>query len=388
MSISHKGILVSHFFSNHQNILNALKITKVTTFFWDQSQIDNMILKARKRDFCPIEKKYGQPLKSMSNGEQKKTLLHYLIAQHPKILIIQDLYAHLDILSIKEILQVLNHLKTTTKIIQIEQHRQHLLPFINEITTTHHCVKSKPTSLNEIPKSTIFYPSYNTLIKLQGIDVSYGDKKVLCDINWEIKPNTLWQLYGKNGSGKTTLLSLITGDNPKAYGQKITLFDQEQGDQSIWNIKQKIGYCTPDITCLFDRRHSVLEMLISGFFDSIGLYKKPTELQIHIAKKWLGFIEMKKMANKTFLSLTLGEQRMILVARAMIKRPPLLLLDEPTIGLNPVQKDKVIQLINHFAKNTNSSIVYVSHTPLDGIDTTLNYQLEHHPTKGSKGKIL
>ena len=103
-------------------------------------------------------------------------------------------------------------------------------------------------------------------------------------------------------------------------------------------------------------------MLISGFYDSIGLYQKPSEQQKYTALKWLDFLGLSQLANKTFLCVSMGEQRLILVARAMIKNPPLLILDEPTTGLNPQQKKIVIKLINHFAKHTKSSIIYVSHT--------------------------
>lgn len=384
----HLGILVNDFFTNHQDILNHLNIPKKGTFFWDRCQIQQMIVKAERWHACPIAQKKGQSLRSMSNGEQKKALLDHLIAQSPKILVIQDLYAHLDATSIKSVLQKLTAIAHQTQIIQMLNEEKEGLPFLKRFIHQKAPLKQPLKTFDKIPKSPTNYPNYKVIARLKNIQVSYKGKKILRDIHWDIKPNSFWELSGANGSGKTTLLSLMTGDNPKAYGQDITLFDRPKSAQTIWDIKKNIGYCTPDITTLFDRRHSVIAMLISGFFDSIGLYQKPTALQIHLAQEWLTLLGMTSLQNKTFLSLPLGKQRMILAARAMVKHPPLLFLDEPTIGLDTPQKNQIVQLIKHFATHTKSAIVYVSHQPMIDKNIAAHYQLKYQNKSGSIGMVV
>ena len=112
-----------------------------------------------------------------------------------------------------------------------------------------------------------------TLVELHSVSVKYGNKQVLSDINWTIRKGEFWQLTGPNGAGKSTLISMITGDNPKAYGQNMILFGRRKGSgETIWDIKRQIGYFTPIMIQQFSRSESVENMIISGLNDSVGLY--------------------------------------------------------------------------------------------------------------------
>jgi molybdate transport system ATP-binding protein len=155
---------------------------------------------------------------------------------------------------------------------------------------------------------------------------------------------------------------MIFGDNPKAYGQDITLFGVKKGSgESVWEIKQKIGYFSSEILRGIKRHDSIGNMIVSGFFDSIGLYKTPTITQIKIAQQWLYVLGMFDMRKQSFLSLSNGHKRLVLIARAMVKNPPLLILDEPTNGLDDTDAELFTELINKIAKETNTAILYVSH---------------------------
>ena len=240
-----------------------------------------------------------------------------------------------------------------------------------------------------IPKTTTSYQyDYKTFVKLTDVSVSYLEKPILNTISWEIKLGEFWQLIGENGSGKTTILSLITGDSSKAYGQNIVLFDKLKGTgKNVWEIKQKIGYFTPNITELFNRRHSVLHMVLSGFYDSIGLYVKPLEVHIKLANEWLELIQMTELSKKTFATLSLAQQRMILIVRAMVKHPPLLILDEPTSGLDKESAALIVALINKIAQETKTTIIYVSHAVEKGLKPDKIFKLEKSDS-GSIGTIL
>jgi molybdate transport system ATP-binding protein len=156
-------------------------------------------------------------------------------------------------------------------------------------------------------------------------------------------------------------LSLITGDNPKGFGQNLFLFGRKKGSgESVWDIKKQIGIFTTSMTDLFQKGYTLEQMILSGFFDSIGLYIEPTRIQKKIVSEWLQVIEMNGLAKKRFVDLSIGQQRVALIVRAVLKHPPLLILDEPVEGLDDENVDLVIQLINTIKQETNVSILYVS----------------------------
>ena len=218
--------------------------------------------------------------------------------------------------------------------------------------------------------------------------MAYGEKAVLHNINWDIKAGEYWELAGKNGSGKTTILSMITGDNPKGYGQEIFLFGTKKGSgESIWDIKKKIGYFTPAMIDRFRGYHSLENMLISGILDSIGLYVIPSAAQIRLAQQWLAMVGLDQKKDSYFHDLSLGHQRLIMCIRAMIKHPLLLILDEPTAGLDDSSASMVVSLVNKMAKESDTTIIFVSHRQEPG----LNPQHVFHLTlseQGSTGQIL
>ena len=362
-----------------------------------------MIEEESKRDTSIILEREKQSLRSMSSGERKKALLKYLLSTNPTYLRIENLYDNLDIHSQKELTILLEKASKTTTIIQIVNKETELLPFI---TALYSCNKEMQISphLNSIasffkveaisfskfsiPTTTTKYSyDYNTFIQLTNVAVSFYDKPILKNISWNIKLGEFWQLVGENGTGKTTLLSLITGDSHKAYGQNIILFDKLKGtEENVWEIKQKIGYFTPNITELFNKRHSVLHMVLSGFYDSIGLYVNPLDIHIKLAKQWLELIDMLSFANTTFSTLTAIQQRMVLIARAMVKHPPLLILDEPTSGLDKKNRALIVALINKISIETKTTIIYVSHSLELGLTPDKVYKLSKSTT-GSTGSL-
>jgi molybdate transport system ATP-binding protein len=169
---------------------------------------------------------------------------------------------------------------------------------------------------------------------------------------------------------------LITGDNPKGYGQDLFLFGMKKGNgETVWDIKQNIGYLNATMAQFFPRLDSVEKMVLSGFFDSIGLYTIPNETQVKTAHAWLQTIGLYKERNAPFCFLPLGKQRMVLVARAMVKHPPLLILDEPASGLDDNSVALFTALINKIAAESTTAILYVSHRPEQGLTPQYVFQL-------------
>jgi molybdate transport system ATP-binding protein len=332
-------------------------------------------------------------IRTFSNGEQKKALLDYLLSKNPDFLILDNAFDMLDVDSQKVLKNRLLEISKQTSILQIFKRKDNLLPFIqyaiefeNEKvifsgTIQEHFQKyNKNNFLKQIeslpPAANKLELPDNPLIEFKNVSVQYGDKQILNRINWEITNGDFWQLKGPNGSGKTTLLTMITGDNPKAYGQDLTLFGRKKGSgESIWDIKKKIGYVTPSMTTLFRGWNSVEKMVVSGLVDSIGLYQKPTDYQKHLAGKWIDLIGLKNEKHTRFMNLTEGQQCMVLIARAMIKHPPLLILDEPAHGLDDENALILTLLVNKIAAEGQTTIIYVSHRKEPGLEPTSVYEL-------------
>jgi len=339
--------------------------------------IENMIEDEFRHDHFDIQTPENKSLGSMSSGQQRLALLQWQIAQNPDFLILDDVYSNIDHQAQESIRIQISKLSENTSIIQLFFRKCDLLDFIHEVLIPDESLKnyksvsyedfasvSKCSSINSINLPEGFnsnHPNINPLIDLQHIHVQYGEKQVLENVNWQIAPGEFWQLCGPNGSGKSTLISMICGDNPKAYGQNMTLFGLKKGSgESIWDIKKHIGYFTPGMINRFRGTDSVENMIISGLNDSVGLYIKPTDLQRKIAGLWLEIIGT---SNKKlpFNQLSIGQQRLIMVARAMIKHPPLLILDEPTIELDDENSNLFIQMIKAIASEKQMAIIYVSH---------------------------
>jgi len=341
----------------------------------------------------------SQTLKTMSSGEQKKALLAHIIESAPDYIILDGTFDNLDVATQATLRVQLKKMSNQTILIQLLSRRIDLLPFIENHARLEIRTLITLKHISDLPeKTTLFKEDIPTplqpilfdkevLIELKKINVSYLEKPILNGIDWVIKKGEFWELRGPNGSGKTTILSMVTGENPKGYGQELYIFGQQKGSgESVWDIKQKIGYFTPALTDSFTGYHSIEHMLISGLNDSIGLYTKPSEAQLRVAGKWLLLLNLQHQKNSLFNNLSVGQKRLVMCARAMIKHPPLLILDEPTAGLDDASAALFVALVSKFAKESDTTIIFVSHRNEPGLTPQFIYELA--PTeKGSIGTI-
>ncbi|MDN3667058.1 ATP-binding cassette domain-containing protein [Algibacter miyuki] len=338
-----------------------------------------------------------------SEGERKKALLNHIIAQKPDYLVIDNVFGNLDVLTQAHIEKEITQLSENTRIIQIANRQRDFLSFITEIWVFKEgqlepfkeTENSNSLNTSEGVQFVDTLPKVEhsageeeqSLVKFNNVSINYRERPILNSISWEIKSGEFWQLIGPNGSGKSTMLSMIFGDNPKAYGQDIILFGVKKGSgESIWDIKQKIGYFSSEMLRGFTRRDAIGNMIVSGFFDTVGLYKTPTNAQIKIAQHWLRVLNMFDIRKQCFLSLSRGHQRLVLIARAMVKNPPLLILDEPTNGLDDNDAALFCELINKIATETNTAILYVSHRKEGNLKPDNVFELTASDT-GSTGAI-
>ena len=366
--------------------------------------IDRMINDELRHDQTLVHTEENESLQTMSSGQQKKALLAYLIAQQPDYIVLDDVYSNVDLATQQHITNTLSKLSEQVLLIQLFFRKRDLLPCIdvvdqlnekNEIVSVQAAGEFRKTSSpptvkpHEFKLPTLYSENHNnleTLIELHSVSVKYGDKQVLSDINWTIHKGEFWQLTGPNGAGKSTLISMITGDNPKAYGQNMILFGRRKGSgETIWDIKRQIGYFTPTMIQQFTRAESVENMIISGMNDSVGLYTVPSDLQKDIAKSWLQMLGP-SFRYKNFQQLSLGQQRMVMVARAMVKHPPLLILDEPTIELDDENSRLFIDMVKAIAAEKQMAIVYVSHRAEEDLQPDKVFELVN-AENGFTGKV-
>jgi len=247
--------------------------------------ISEFIEKESQYDISQSGTESKRKLNTFSSGERKKEFLKYCINQKPDYLIVDNPMDHLDQDSRKSLKIILEKLSESIPIIQLVNRSADLFPFIKNkaqitdnsfILNTINSAKTAHIDLQNTAIPSAIKTSLNPnieLIKLEDVSVSYEGRKIINQIHWTIKKGKFWQLIGPNGSGKSTLLSMITGDNPKGYGQNLFLFGRKKGSgETIWEIKKRIGIYSTSMTDLFQKKDTVENIILSGFFDSIGLY--------------------------------------------------------------------------------------------------------------------
>lgn len=202
-------------------------------------------------------------------------------------------------------------------------------------------------------------------VQMRKLRIAYGDLVVIDGLDWTIEPGQHWQLVGPNGAGKSTLLSLITGDHPQGYSNVLTLFGRRRGSgESIWESKRHIGLVSPELHLDYRVNGSVLTVILSGFYDTIGLYTCPGDRQLALANQWLTLLGLGEQGARPFHGLSFGQQRLVLIARALVKHPPLLILDEPLQGLDPLNRHLVRAMVGRLI-GVGTQLLFVSHHPED-----------------------
>ena len=336
--------------------------------------------------------------RKLSTGETRKVMLIRALACKPDLLVLDEPFDGLDTRMQRMLNEHLSGLSSSTPMILVLNRFDECPEFVSHIgymnngrldSIVERCddaafgelyrlLHLKTPDLQIPPADPAFeLPALDPeepLVALHEVSIKYVDDVIFSDVSWTINAGEHWQLTGPNGSGKTGLLSLITGDHPQCYVNNIKVFGFQRGQgESIWQIKQYIGYVSTALQWEYRVSASVRNVIISGFYDSIGLYSKATEVQRNIADQWLTLLNMQERADQPYTSLSHGDQRLLLIARAMVKHPPLLILDEPALGLDDMNRQLVLALIEKICSGSSTTVLYISHHSSDQIQG-----IEHH----------
>ena len=357
----------------------------------EKSQISNLRTNIREKlyDLFQIQNMLDKKIVFLSSGELRKFQLTRSLLVNPRVLILDNPFIGLDINARQLLHDLLKTLvdETNLLLILVLSKTDDTPEFVTHVVETKEMYVSEKQTLHEwknrcghnparilssaLEKQVLSLPytheisfenSLSEVIQFNDVSIRYGQRTILNHLSFTVHNGEHWALSGENGSGKSTLLSIVCADNPQAYANDIILFGRKRGTgESIWEIKKHIGYISPEMHRSYLRDLPAIEIVASGLRDSTGLYHKPKPEQINVCKFWMEVFNIADKADTSFLKLSSGEQRLVLLARTFVKDPSLLILDEPMHGLDLKNRRLVKDVIETFCKRKNKTLIMVTH---------------------------
>ena len=330
---------------------------------------------------------------ALSSGELRKLQLTKTLFANPRLLIIDNPFVGLDAPTrqqLKDLLPLLANERQMDITLVIAKDDD-LPEYLSETKALSAPEEVPPHMLSPERRDAILALPYKDndyqcqrVIDMHQVSIRYGTRTILKDLDWTVMNGERWAVSGQNGSGKSTLLSLVCADNPQSYACDITLFDRPRGSgETIWDIKKHIGYVSPEMHRAYKRNLPAIRIVASGLKDSVGLYVVPKAEEYDVCRWWMDIFGIADLADRPFLQLSSGEQRLVLLARAFVKDPQLLILDEPLHGLDPWNRRLAKDVIETFCQRRNKTLIMVTHYQ-EELPTNITNQLVLEKMKDEK----
>lgn len=336
-----------------------------------------------------IEALQARELGTLSNGEMRKALIARALLTRPQLLLLDDPFAGLDTEARRRLRTLLSRLVrggmtlviATTRPEELPAATSHLIGVAKrrvifqgarrtcavrarELAVDTAAAPAAPAAAMHWRRAGRGHPVDEPLVELRNIHVTYGRARILQGVSWTIQPGENWVVCGPNGSGKTTLMSLILADHTQAYVNDIRLFGMRRGSgESIWEIKRHIGWAAPELQYHYDGEATCFEVVCSGLYDTIGLYRECSVREERQTRRWMRNLGVTRFADAPFAEMHDGTQRLVLLARALVKEPPLVILDEPCQGLDGAHRRVVLEMLRRIAAHPGVAVVYITHHP-------------------------
>ena len=343
-----------------------------------------------------------RPIRTLSGGEGRKILIAKALSENPGLLILDAPFDALDVQSRQALLEIIAYIHVnfalpvllmvnrapeipscTTQLGIIDNGRICAMgPYetMRNAPQVRALLTQETSEVSDLPQAPARFRvkdfKGDTIVSLKNINITY-ERPIFRNFTFEVHRGEHYLITGPNGAGKSTLLSLITGDNPLVYVNDVTVFGMKRGSgESIWDVKQYYGYVSASLHLDYRVSSPVINVLLSGFYDSIGLYAHPGDEELKVVHEWLKLTGLEDTAGTSFRALSFGQQRLVLIIRALVKNPPLLILDEPLQGLDGASRAQVLGFISYIMRHGRTSVLFVSHHEEDipaGITHTVTF---------------
>ncbi len=342
-----------------------------------------------------IDEMLSKQIILLSSGELRKFQITKVLLTNPRVLIIDNPFIGLDVATRGQLHDLLAELTQTIdlQVILVFSKDDDIPSFVTHVIPVEDMTCGDKIAIQEylqIPKQLPSLDSQvveaimglpysdnqsidDSVVELRDVTIKYGDHAILSNLNWSVRRGEKWALSGDNGAGKSTLLSLVCADNPQSYACDMSLFGRRRGSgESIWDIKRRIGYVSPEMHRAYRTTLPAIDVVASGHHDTTGLYKCLNRVELDSSRFWMQIFGIEHLCERSFMQLSSGEQRLVLLARAFVKDPQLLVLDEPYHGLDMANRLMVRSIIETFCRRDNKTIIMVTHYKEELVDSITN----------------
>jgi molybdate transport system ATP-binding protein len=318
-----------------------------------------------------IAEQLSLAMMKLSNGQTRRARIARELLLHPPLLILDDPFVGIDAEGRESLVNLLGEFVSAgQRMILVVRPEQVPAWVTHRLELGESTTDAEPRLIAEPSEQ----PPGPPIVELNNVTVRHGGKPILQDVSWTVRGGERWALVGPNGAGKTTLLALACGDHPQAFSNDVKLFGKPRGSgETIWDVKRRVGFVSPEFHLYFSEPLSAFEAAATGFHDAL-LYREASAAEAEHVKELFETFGATAILLRQFRQLSTGQQRLVLLIRALVKRPPLLILDEPFQGLDARTANRIRAWLDEHL-TPEQTLIFVTHLT-DEIPRTVTRTLQ------------